>query len=196
MAGQKSVITGSSTKNQVPIGIAWLQKKIVWADSYNLLIYAEVQNGTQVIPGKWHHMNRRNIQEVTVWHVWKAIGDSQGQALYNGLLLTMATTFLQLGHPTLLAWPSHNITLTSHDFNPGHPTIAWAYLPGLEAKIFNDRDQFNIDPGPVQVKRSQDYNPMIPHHQYRLPKTRKDRSAKIFGYRDFYTHAHHTCSKF
>ena len=34
--------------------------------------------------------------------------------------------------------------------------IAWAYVPGLEAKIFNDRDQFNIDPGPVQVKRSQD----------------------------------------
>ena len=114
-------------------------------------------------------MNRRNIQEVTVWHVWKAIGDSQGQALYNGLLLTMATTFLQLGHPTLLAWPSHNITLTSHDFNPGHPTIAWAYLPGLEANIFNDRDQFYIDPGPVQVKRSQD-----------LPRL----EAKIFNDRD------------
>lgn len=29
MAGQKSVITGSSTKNQVPIGIAWLPKRIV-----------------------------------------------------------------------------------------------------------------------------------------------------------------------
>lgn len=66
MAGQKNVITGSSTKNQVPIGIAWLPKKIVWADLYNLLFYAEVQNGTQVIPSKWHHMNRPNIQEVTV----------------------------------------------------------------------------------------------------------------------------------
>lgn len=83
MARQKSVITGSSTKNQVPIGIAWLPKKIVWSDSYNLLIYAELQNGTQVIPGKWHHMNRPNIQEVTVWllqrswdtgifHMWKS----------------------------------------------------------------------------------------------------------------------------
>ena len=36
---------------------------------------------------------------------------------------------------------------------------------------------------------------MIPHHQYRLPKTRKDRSAKIFGDHDFNTHAHHKCSK-
>ena len=34
---------------------------------------------------------------------------------------------------------------------------------------------------------------MIPHHQYRLPKTRKDRSAKIFGDHDFNTHAHHKC---
>ena len=59
--------------------------------------------------------------------------------------ITLATPCLQLGHPTISAWPSHHIT-----------TIAWAYLPGLEAKIFSDRDQFNIDPGPVLVKRSQD----------------------------------------
>ena len=39
--------------------------------------------------------------------------------------------------------------------------ISTLAIPRLEAKIFANIDQFNIDPGPVQVKRAQDLKPKI-----------------------------------